>query len=278
MANKGYILLARAIEDSEIWSKPPYYLKAWIHILCKAAFKPYGNLKTGECIVSTEELQEVCSYKAGRRTEKPSTKQIRDFMDFLRSDEGHNEGNNESPTKGAMIVTMKVKGGMLVKVLNYERYQASESYESNNGSNNESQMKVTTKVVRKSDEGTNQIKEALKALESLETLEDHLSNKTSCTTPFPDIEKQLEEKEQEQQKLYGTPIIELYEERFNRLLSQRELQIICQWKEEYDDKLLRYAFREMLVQDKNSVDYVDRILLDWKKRGLTAEQYEEGER
>ena len=107
----------------------------------------------------------------------------------------------------------------------------------------------------------------------------HLNNiNNACVSPFPDVEKQLEEKEQEQQKLYGTPIIELYEERFNRLLSQRELQIICQWKEEYDDKLLRYAFREMLVQDKNSVDYVDRILLDWKKRGLTAEQYEEGER
>ena len=106
-----------------------------------------------------------------------------------------------------------------------------------------------------------------------------LSNINSLpVSPFPDVEKQLEEKEQEQQKLYGTPIIELYEERFNRLLSQRELQIICQWKEEYDDKLLRYAFREMLVQDKNSVDYVDRILLDWKKRGLTAEQYEGGER
>ncbi len=107
----------------------------------------------------------------------------------------------------------------------------------------------------------------------------HLNNiNNACVSPFPDVEKQLEEKEQEQQKLYGTPIIELYEERFNRLLSQRELQIICQWKEEYDDKLLRYAFREMLVQDKNSVDYVDRILLDWKKRGLTAEQYEKGER
>lgn len=107
----------------------------------------------------------------------------------------------------------------------------------------------------------------------------HLNNiNNACVSPFPDVEKQLEEKEQEQQKLYGTPIIELYEERFNRLLSQRELQIICQWKEEYDDKLLRYAFREMLVQDKNSVDYVDRILLDWKKRGLTAEQYEGGER
>ena len=106
-----------------------------------------------------------------------------------------------------------------------------------------------------------------------------LSNINSLpVSPFPDVEKQLEEKEQEQQKLYGTPIIHLYEERFNRLLSQRELQIICQWKEEYDDKLLRYAFREMLVQDKNSVDYVDRILLDWKKRGLTAEQYEGGER
>lgn len=278
MANKGYILLARAIEDSEIWSKPPYYLKAWIHILCKAAFKPYGNLKTGECIVSTEELQEVCSYKAGRRTEKPSTKQIRDFMDFLRSDEGHNEGNNESHTKGAMIVTMKVKGGMLVKVLNYERYQTSESYESNNGSNNGSQMKVTTEVVRKSDEGTNQIKEALKALESLETLEDHLSNKTSCTTPFPDVEEQLRIQEQERANIYNSSLFDLYEQGFGRPLSQREVQTICQWTEEYEDRLIRYALREALTYNKQSIDYVDRILLKWKQRGFTAEQYEEGER
>lgn len=122
-------------------------------------------------------------------------------------------------------------------------------------------------------------KDRLGKVSIVEDSKRHLNNiNNACVSPFPDVEKQLEEKEQEQQKLYGTPIIELYEERFNRLLSQRELQIICQWKEEYDDKLLRYAFREMLVQDKNSVDYVDRILLDWKKRGLTAEQYEEGER
>ncbi len=122
-------------------------------------------------------------------------------------------------------------------------------------------------------------KDRLGKVSIVEDSKRHLNNiNNACVSPFPDVEKQLEEKEQEQQKLYGTPIIELYEERFNRLLSQRELQIICQWKEEYDDKLLRYAFREMLVQDKNSVDYVDRILLDWKKRGLTAEQYEGGER
>lgn len=122
-------------------------------------------------------------------------------------------------------------------------------------------------------------KDRLGKVSIVEDSKRHLNNiNNACVSPFPDVEKQLEEKEQEQQKLYGTPIIELYEERFNRLLSQRELQIICQWKEEYDDKLLRYAFREMLVQNKNSVDYVDRILLDWKKRGLTAEQYEEGER
>lgn len=278
MTNKGYILLARAIEDSEIWSKPPYYLKAWIHILFKAAFKPYGNLKTGECIVSTEELQEVCSYKAGRRTEKPSTKQIRDFIDFLRSDEGHNEGDNESHTKGAMIVTMKVKGGMLVKVLNYERYQASESYESNKESNNGSQMEVTTEVVRKSDEGTNQIKEALKALESLETLEDHLSNKTGCTTPFPDVEKQLQKQAQEQTDMYNSSLIDLYEQGFGRPLSQREVQTICQWTEEYEDRLIRYALREALTYNTQSVDYIDRILLKWKQKGFTAEQYEEGER
>ena len=78
--------------------------------------------------------------------------------------------------------------------------------------------------------------------------------------------------------MYNSSLIDLYEQGFGRPLSQREVQTICQWTEEHDDRLIRYALREALTYDKQSIDYVDRILLKWKQRGFTAEQYEEGER
>ncbi|MBV4172079.1 DnaD domain-containing protein, partial [[Clostridium] innocuum] len=100
----------------------------------------------------------------------------------------------------------------------------------------------------------------------------------ACVSPFPDVEKQLEEKEQEQTDMYSSSLIDLYEQGFGRPLSQREVQTICQWAEEHEDRLIRYALREALTYDKQSIDYIDRILLKWKQRGFTAEQYEEGER
>lgn len=57
MANKGCILLARAIEDSAIWDKPPYFLKAWIHILNKACWRDTGTLKRGQCFITIKELK-----------------------------------------------------------------------------------------------------------------------------------------------------------------------------------------------------------------------------
>ena len=107
----------------------------------------------------------------------------------------------------------------------------------------------------------------------------HLNNiNNACVSPFPDVEKQLEEKVQEQTDIYNSSLIDLYEQGFGRPLSQREIQTICQWAEEHEDRLIRYALREALTYDKQSIDYIDRILLKWKQRGFTAEQYEEGER
>lgn len=107
----------------------------------------------------------------------------------------------------------------------------------------------------------------------------HLNNiNNACVSPFPDVEKQLEEKVQEQTDIYNSSLIDLYEQGFGRPLSQREIQTICQWAEEHEDRLIRYALREALTYDKQSIDYVDRILLKWKQRGFTPEQYEGGER
>ena len=76
----------------------------------------------------------------------------------------------------------------------------------------------------------------------------HLNNiNNACVSPFPDVEKQLEEKVQEQTDIYNSSLIDLYEQGFGRPLSQREIQTICQWAEEHEDRLIRYALREALT-------------------------------
>ena len=107
----------------------------------------------------------------------------------------------------------------------------------------------------------------------------HLNNiNNACVSPFMDVEEQLQIQEQELTDMYNSPLFDLYEQGFGRPLSQREVQTICQWTKEHEDRLIRYALREALTYNKQSIDYVDRTLLKWKQRGFTAEQYEEGER
>lgn len=130
----GYILIWRKLIESEIWEKPPIYLKVWLYILAKAQHKQYKNLDRGELLISIPELIEVCSYKVGYRTERPSKTQIYNILEWLRnSDEGANEGQSSE----TMITTTKTTRGMVVKVHNYNVYQDPKSYERNDGRNDE---------------------------------------------------------------------------------------------------------------------------------------------
>lgn len=122
-------------------------------------------------------------------------------------------------------------------------------------------------------------KDRLGKVSIVEDSKRHLNNiNNACVSPFPDVEEQLQKQEQEQTDMYNSSLIDLYEQGFGRPLSQREVQTIRQWTEEYEDRLIRYALREALTYNTQSVDYIDRILLKWKQKGFTAEQYEEGER
>lgn len=136
----GYILLSRKLIESEIWEKPPLYLKVWIYILSKAQHKPYKNFDRGELLISIPELIEVCSYKVGYRTEKPTKSQMFNILEWLRrTDEGVNEDNaNET-----MIETTKTTRGMVVKVTNYNVYQDPKKYERNSEGSNEDVAKAT---------------------------------------------------------------------------------------------------------------------------------------
>jgi len=136
----GYILLSRKLVESEIWDKPPIYLKVWMYILTKAQHKPYKNLDRGELLISIPELIEVCSYKVGYRIEKPSKTQIFNILEWLRNS---HEGANEDNTNGAMIHTTKTTRGMVVKVRNYKVYQDPKNYERNAERNDEETMNGT---------------------------------------------------------------------------------------------------------------------------------------
>lgn len=136
----GYILVSRKLIESEIWEKPPLYLKVWMYLLMRAQYKPYKDLDRGELVVSIPELIEACSYKVGYRTEKPSKSQIFNILEWLRNSD---EASDERYDTETMIDTTKTTRGMVVKVSNYNVYQDSKNYEQNDEGNNEKPVNDT---------------------------------------------------------------------------------------------------------------------------------------
>jgi hypothetical protein len=127
----GYILIARKILDGQIWDKPPLYLKLWIWMLMQARFKDTGNLKRGQFFTTIDEMRRVMNYKIGYRKVVPTRKEIRGAYESLTK--GHTKGT----TKGPMISVTKGTRGMVITILNYEKYQNIKNYERHTENNHE---------------------------------------------------------------------------------------------------------------------------------------------
>lgn len=101
----GYILLSRQILKSDIWKKPPEYLKTFLYILLK--------------VNHDNELFPRGSNFFNFSDEKPNgvTKdQIYKFLAWARSE------------KVGILATQKTTRGIIIKVNNYNKYQTSENY------------------------------------------------------------------------------------------------------------------------------------------------------
>lgn len=133
---EGYIKLSRRLLASDIWFKPPLYLKVWIYLLHQAAFKPYNGLARGQLVTSIPKIQEALSYQAGFITKKPTYKEIRQVLDYMRGKQpiksmhGNGWGKWQSSRQGTsqgtsepMIIAKKIKDGMLVTIVKYSQYQ-----------------------------------------------------------------------------------------------------------------------------------------------------------
>lgn len=122
----GYVLLGRDVAESALWSKPPYYMKLWTFFLFKAYFKDKGGLKRGEFRTNYDEISDALSYGAGYRRVRISKKEIYRALRFLK--EGGGEANGD-PAKVPLIEVRRINGGIIVRLLNYEKTQNPQEYE-----------------------------------------------------------------------------------------------------------------------------------------------------
>jgi len=137
----GFIILSRKLIESEIWRKPPLYLKVWIYLLSRAQHKPYKQLDRGQLRTSIPDIIEDCSWYVGYRKEKPTKDQVYQVINWLRK---VSEEVNEEGAKAPMITTTKATQGLLINIVNYDYYQTPKNYESNRESNDEEGTKATS--------------------------------------------------------------------------------------------------------------------------------------
>ena len=155
----GYILLSRKIIESEIWSKPPLYLKIWIYLLSRAQFKKYRGLERGQVFFSIPEIQEACSHYVGFRKEMPTYDQVRKAVDWMKQASNTDNGRfpyedqcedqYEDQAKTSMITTTKTTRGVVANIVNYNVYQDPKSYEDQYEAHNENRAKTNTKAERR---------------------------------------------------------------------------------------------------------------------------------
>lgn len=72
-----------------------------------------------------------------------------------------------------------------------------------------------------------------------------------------------------------TEIKEVIEQELGHELNIEEERIFERISSFYDDQLIMYALREMIIKGIKSLKYLEGILKNWKERGYDAKKYEE---
>lgn len=139
---KGCILLARVIENSDIWHRPSDWLKVWLHILLKVNYEDGKSLKKGEGYFNYHDVAAAC---------RVSYNTVAKFVQYGK-------------TRGNLLATQKATRGTIIKVLNYHIYQDLENYKSN-AKSNESATPAARQKQDKSDTKKERNKKILTSLE-----------------------------------------------------------------------------------------------------------------
>lgn len=142
----GCILLARKLQESDIWRKPADWLKIWVHILQEVNHKERKGFNRGENFFNLTDLARDCG--VGYWT-------VVNCIQWLK--------------RAKQITTRKTTRGVIIFVLEYDKYQDLESYknkiENNTTDNTETRQKQDgTNTINKNEKNDKNEKKSSKAI------------------------------------------------------------------------------------------------------------------
>ena len=138
----GYYIKARAIQESEISTKPPHFREIWDWLIkeCNHADKRSSGIliKRGQCLRSYKDIQEGLHWMVGWRKEQYSKNDCESAMKWLKAH--------------TMVHTMKTTRGMLITIVNYNTYQNPNNYEAYSPADTKHTRSIqTTDTINKND-------------------------------------------------------------------------------------------------------------------------------
>ena len=116
----GAVLIARAMQDSEVWGMPPQYLKLWLYLLINARWdkRPHRigpvTVGYGQVVKSYRKIADECQYTENRQVQAWSTSQVKRVLAWLE--------------ERGMVETLGTELGTLITVCNFKRYQDFQTY------------------------------------------------------------------------------------------------------------------------------------------------------
>jgi len=128
----GFYLKARRVQETWIAKAPPHIREIWDWILLKANYQDNGKIKRGQLLTTYSEIQDGLAWFVGYRKETYKKHHCEIAMKAL--------------TRELMITTTKTTRGLIVTVLNYNKYQNPKNYECYTENDNE-----TTRVLQPTD-------------------------------------------------------------------------------------------------------------------------------
>ena len=115
LINGGFYLKARCIQYSDIAHAPPHVREIWDWLLKEANHEDTKVCKRGSCIRSYKDIQEGLHWYVGWRKMAYSKDDCETAMKWLK--------------KRTMVTTKKTTRGMLIIVINYDKFQTVSNYD-----------------------------------------------------------------------------------------------------------------------------------------------------
>lgn len=137
---------ARQVQEKWIANAPPHIREIWDFILLKANYKDHGSIKRGQLLITYKDIQEGLAWFVGYRKETYRKHHCEIAMKAL--------------VRERMIDTTKTTRGIIITVLNYNKYQDPKNYECYSEHYNETTMKLQpTDTIREEREEREERKE-----------------------------------------------------------------------------------------------------------------------